>query len=147
MREISSRRQFLGVLLLMPLTSCGGHSRVPPVPLSDHPAGPCPAISDSVASDSSFKSARADSAHHILIRDGPTHFAYVSTLIDGQWASWNDNGHGQALGPDIKPEDIDRLEIMKGPAAQKAYGTCPGVGLIIITTKSKTWRPYSHENH
>ncbi len=147
MREISSQHQFLGLLLLVPLTSCGGHSRVQPVPLVDHPAGPCPVISDSVASDSSVKSAHADTVHRIIIRDGPTHFAYVSTLIDGQWAAWNDHGSGQALGPDLKPEDIDRVEIVKAPAAQKAYGTCPGVGLIIITTKSKTWRPYSHESH
>jgi hypothetical protein len=71
----------------------------------------------------------------------------VSILIDGQWAAWNDGPGGPApLGPDLDPKEIDRVEILKTPAARQAYGTCPGVGLIIITTKGKTWRPYAREN-
>jgi hypothetical protein len=139
--------QLLGLLLLTPLTGCGGHSKMQPVPVATHPAGSCPVIRDSDASDKRFRSARADSAPLSRIRDGPRHVGYVSVLIDGQWAQWNDDGSGPALGPDLKPDDVDRVEIVKGPAAQQRYGTCPGVGLIIFTTKSKTWRPYSHESH
>ena len=83
----------------------------------------------------------------VVIRDGPTRFVYVSILIDGLWAAWNDNGTGQMLGADLKPDEIERVEVLKSAAAQKAYGTCPGVGLIIITTKSKNWHPSPHESH
>jgi len=132
-----SHSHLLGLLVLMSLTSCGGHSRAQPLPVATHPAGSCPVISDTTS-----PSTRADSAPHVLIRDGPPHFGYVSILIDGQWAAWNDGGSGPALGPDLKPDDVDHVEIVKGLAAQQRYGTCPGVGLIVITTKSRTWRPY-----
>src|SRR6266550_2531748 len=68
---------------------------------------------------------------------------YVSMLIDGQRATWNQLSYalGPQAGPELDTNDIERVEVVKPPIAQATYGTCPGVGLILITTKSKTWHP------
>ncbi len=63
-------------------------------------------------------------------------------VIDGIRLSDNNNsssfGNGGAnfsrLG-DISPEDIDNIEIVKGPSAATLYGTDAANGVIVITTK------------
>jgi hypothetical protein len=78
-------------------------------------------------------------------RDG----LYITYLVDGQVALRNQPNRrrtsseaaGFGSGPDLDPADIQSVEILKPLAAQRAYGTCPGVALILITTKSKTWHP------
>ena len=143
---MASIPRVLPCLVLVTLMSCAGRGpsrETSALTIAKPPDGPCPTIPDSTVPDSS-PTPQADSGHRILIRDGPTHFGYVSILIDGQWAAWNDSnaGGGRPLGPDVDANDVDRVEISKPAAAQREYGTCPGVGLIIITTKSKKWRPY-----
>jgi TonB-linked SusC/RagA family outer membrane protein len=63
-------------------------------------------------------------------------------VIDGQRMT-SDNGSTQfgnggnnfsRLG-DINPEDIDNIEIVKGPSAATLYGTDAANGVILITTK------------
>ena len=68
---------------------------------------------------------------------------FVSYLVDSQRAYWNEPKHGEAAFhvPDIDPDDIRTMEILEPAAAQQRFGTCPGVELIVITTKSRTWRP------
>jgi len=65
-------------------------------------------------------------------------------LVDGLRAAWYapESTSGPSLELDIDPNDIESVELLKADSARRAYGTCPGVGLILITTKSKTWRPY-----
>ena len=103
-------------------------------------------ISDSSPRDSATTPVTKDSNPRILIRDGPSRRPnYVSILIDSQWAAWNDEqGGARLLGPDINPNDIEKVEVFKGTFG-RPYGVCPGVGLIVITTKSKTWRPPPHQ--
>lgn len=72
--------------------------------------------------------------------------------IDGVLAS-NSRG-GIALGGqdysrlnDLNPEDIENIEILKGPAASAIYGTAAANGVILITTKkgragAPQWRGY-----
>jgi outer membrane receptor protein involved in Fe transport len=79
----------------------------------------------------------------------------VTILVDGQFAVHNqpaaqgyelDGSHetaGFGSGPDIDPNDVESVEVLKSAAARNAYGTCPGVALILITTKSKKWHPYT----
>ena len=63
-------------------------------------------------------------------------------IIDGTRMSSNNGsaafGNGGAnfsrLG-DISPEDIDNIEIVKGPSAATLYGTDAANGVIVITTK------------
>ncbi|MGE5731919.1 MAG: TonB-dependent receptor plug domain-containing protein, partial [Gemmatimonas sp.] len=63
-------------------------------------------------------------------------------VIDGTRMSSNNNsasfGNGgnnfSRLG-DISPEDIDNIEIVKGPSAATLYGTDAANGVIVITTK------------
>jgi hypothetical protein len=141
-------RRILAWLVLVPLVSCGGRgSRVETsaLPVAKFPSDSCPTIRDSTVPDSSPALASLDlRGRRILVRDGPSPPQYVSILIDGQWAAWND-AQGRILGPDLDPKDIETVDVLKGPTARLAYGTCPGVGLIIITTKSKKWRPYPRD--
>jgi TonB-dependent starch-binding outer membrane protein SusC len=49
---------------------------------------------------------------------------------------------------DINPEDIQNIEILKGPAASAMYGTAAANGVILITTRrgrvgAPTWRAYA----
>jgi hypothetical protein len=69
--------------------------------------------------------------------------SFVSYLVDGQRAYWNEpkNGKTAFRVPDIDPDDIRTLEILEPASARKRFGSCPGVELIVITTKSRTWRP------
>lgn len=63
-------------------------------------------------------------------------------VIDGTRMSSNNNstsfGNGGAnfsrLG-DISPEDIENIEIVKGPSAATLYGTDAANGVVVITTK------------
>lgn len=68
---------------------------------------------------------------------------FVSYLVDGQRAYWNESKHDETAFhvPDIDSDDIRTMEVLEPAAAQKRFGTCPGVELIVITTKSRTWRP------
>ena len=72
--------------------------------------------------------------------------------IDGVLAS---NGKGGiSLGGqdysrlnDINPEEIENIEILKGPAASAIYGSAAAVGVILISTKrglagAPVWRAY-----
>jgi len=49
---------------------------------------------------------------------------------------------------DLSPEDIESMEILKGPAASALYGTAAANGVILITTKrgragAAQWRAYA----
>ena len=137
-----SSGQLLACLMLVPLISCAGRgsrAETSAISIAKLPTGTCPVIPDSTVPDSSARPAPSDSTPRVIIRDGPTQHGYVSILIDGQWATWNN----EPLGPDLDPNDVDRVEVLKSVIASRAYGTCPGVGLIIITTKTKKWRPSS----
>jgi len=50
---------------------------------------------------------------------------------EGAWAG----GQGISLLADLNPEDIEKIEILKGPAAAASYGTNGSNGVILITTK------------
>src|ERR1043165_1141093 len=76
-------------------------------------------------------------------------------VIDGMRMSSNNGsttfGNGgnnfSRLG-DISPEDIDNIEIVKGPSAATLYGTDAANGVIVITTKkgragSAHWTTYA----
>ncbi len=131
-------------LFLQVVVSCAGpiqHSTTSAVPPGSRVAtDSCPSLADSTTTTVPSE---------VVIDNGPRMVPgtrYVSILIDGQRAAWNQRQDmpGPQLGPDLDPSDIQAVEVVKPVVAQSAYGTCPGVGLILITTKSKTWRPHSH---
>ncbi len=62
-------------------------------------------------------------------------------IIDGVRA---DNGNGSSIGVggqtpnrlnDINPEDIENIEVLKGPSASALYGTAAANGVILVTTR------------
>lgn len=85
---------------------------------------------------------------------GPTHdlsvrgpFArYITFVIDSVYVIANQL-QGSAARPDsatipldLKPADIERIEIVKSGAAAR-WNACPGVATVLIFTISKKWRP------
>jgi TonB-linked SusC/RagA family outer membrane protein len=62
-------------------------------------------------------------------------------IVDGVRA---DNGNGSTLGVggqtpnrlnDINPEDIESIDVLKGPAAAALYGTAAANGVLLVTTR------------
>lgn len=64
------------------------------------------------------------------IRNGRTNLNGAS---GGQAAANQDDAANRIA--DINPDDIERIEVLKGPSAAAIYGTRANAGVIIITTK------------
>lgn len=63
-------------------------------------------------------------------------------IIDGVRAdnntSWGDGGTTRSMASrfdDLRPEDIEDIQIIKGPSATALYGSEAAVGVLVITTK------------
>lgn len=57
----------------------------------------------------------------------------VSGATGGASSATQDNAANRIA--DLNPEDIERIEVLKGPSAAAIYGTRANAGVIIITTK------------
>lgn len=64
------------------------------------------------------------------IRNGRTQ---VNGASGGQSSATQDDGSNRIA--DINPDDIESIEVLKGPSAAAIYGTRANAGVIIITTK------------
>ncbi len=64
------------------------------------------------------------------VRNGRTNLNGAS---GGQNAATQDDAANRIA--DINPDDIERIEVLKGPSAAAIYGTRANAGVIIITTK------------
>ena len=64
------------------------------------------------------------------LRSGRT---LVSGAASGENAASQDNSANRIA--DINPDDIESIEVLKGPSAAAIYGTRANAGVIIITTK------------
>ncbi|GAC1642478.1 MAG: SusC/RagA family TonB-linked outer membrane protein [Chloroflexota bacterium] len=53
----------------------------------------------------------------------------------GNGASFNTGGNNASRISDISPEDIENIEIVKGPSAATLYGTDAANGVVVVTTK------------
>lgn len=69
----------------------------------------------------------------LIVVDGVPVNNFTGTTENGYWGAGFDRGNG--LG-DISPDDIESMQILKGPAASALYGARAGNGVIQITTKS-----------
>jgi TonB-linked SusC/RagA family outer membrane protein len=76
-------------------------------------------------------------------------------IVDGVRIDNNPNGSASFVGgqvvsrfDDINPEEIESVEVLKGPAASALYGTAAANGVLQITTKRgrsgrTSWRAYA----
>lgn len=55
--------------------------------------------------------------------------------VTGNGASGNTGGNNASRVGDLNPEDIESIEVVKGPAAATLYGTDAANGVILVTTK------------
>lgn len=69
----------------------------------------------------------------LIVVDGIPIDNFTGTTENGYWGAGFDRGNG--LG-DISPDDIESMQVLKGPAAAALYGARAGNGVIQITTKS-----------
>jgi TonB-linked SusC/RagA family outer membrane protein len=53
--------------------------------------------------------------------------------------NWGESDYGDGIG-DINPEDIESVNVLKGPNASALYGSRGANGVIVITTKSASKR-------
>ena len=65
-----------------------------------------------------------------VIRTGRTQ---VNGASGGQSAATQDGAANRIA--DLNPDDIERIEVLKGPSAAAIYGTRANAGVVIITTK------------
>ncbi|OZC02095.1 carboxypeptidase-like regulatory domain-containing protein [Rubricoccus marinus] len=57
-------------------------------------------------------------------------------IDDSQVTGFGVGGQGTSALADINPNDIESIDVLKGPAAAALYGTDASNGVVIITTKS-----------
>jgi hypothetical protein len=78
----------------------------------------------------------------------------ITYLVDGQVALRNQPNRrtrtsseaaGFGSGPDLDPADVESVEIVKPLAAQRGYGTCPGVALISDHHQEQDMAPLSRQ--
>lgn len=55
--------------------------------------------------------------------------------VTGNGAGGNTGGNNASRVGDLNPEDIESIEVVKGPAAATLYGTDAANGVILVTTK------------
>jgi TonB-linked SusC/RagA family outer membrane protein len=76
-------------------------------------------------------------------------------FVDGIRINSSNSGLGTGGAPtsrlnDINPEDIENIEVIRGPAASATYGTDAATGVIVITTKkgrqgAARWSVYTEQ--
>ena len=68
---------------------------------------------------------------------------FVSIIVDGKRAAWNYPmsmmSENTSFG--IKRGEIKSMRGVDWEEAARVYGTCPGVSLILVETKSGNWQP------
>src|SRR4029453_17917680 len=65
----------------------------------------------------------------LIIIDG------VRAISDVSGPTSDTGGQNPSRLDDLNPEDIDNIEVIKGPAAAALYGTASANGVVQITTK------------
>src|SRR5262249_60020629 len=80
----------------------------------------------------------------IFIVDGIRMSSGSGTGNNNSGSSFGDGGNDPSRLGDISPEDIDNIEIVKGPSAATLYGTDAANGVIVITTKKGRASPSAH---
>jgi len=70
---------------------------------------------------------------------------YMSVIVDGSIAYRNRptssiSDYVSPFDPPLRPDELKSMRLANAAEAQR-YGACLGVPLIIVETKSGTWRP------
>jgi len=56
-------------------------------------------------------------------------------MDDSEVLGYGVGGQGMSMLANLNPEDIDKIEVLKGPAGAASYGTSGSNGVVLITTK------------
>jgi hypothetical protein len=101
----------------------------------------CPTVRADSTKDSITKV--GDSAATRRSRRYPT---FLTIIIDGQRAAWNYptsqmDDYTSPYNPPLRPGELKSMVFVKADVAERLYGSCPGVPVFLIETKSGSWRP------
>jgi hypothetical protein len=68
---------------------------------------------------------------------------FVSVIIDGQRAAWNYpiSMIDEATSFGMRPSELKSMKLVEEKEALQLYGSCPGVPLFLLETKSGKWHP------
>ena len=112
----------------------------PPAPRSvARPACPTP------RTDSTKASARKVGDATAIPR--PKHNSdLLSIIIDGRIAVWNYpqsqmDDYTSPYDPSLRASELKSVVLVDPEKAERLYGTCPGVPVFVIETKSGNWHP------
>lgn len=122
------------VLLALGATSCLSH---PKTSSSTAYQPACPRLR---ADSSGATSAAADSLALERARKYPR---FISIIVDGRRAAWNYpvDMMSENITFGVQRGDIKSMKGVDWQDAEGVYGVCPGVGLVLIETKSGNWQP------
>ena len=68
---------------------------------------------------------------------------FMSIIIDGKRAAWNYPvaKMSENINFGLQRSDLKSMKRVESDEAERVYGVCPGVGLVLIETKSGNWQP------
>jgi TonB-dependent SusC/RagA subfamily outer membrane receptor len=78
---------------------------------------------------------RVRGANSLSLSDEPLVFVDGTNVTNSSGLSFGVGGQAVSRLNDISPDDIEKVEILKGPAATAIYGTAAANGVLLITTK------------
>ena len=112
----------------------------PPATKSFEPSA-CPTLRNDLTNASATKV--GDST---TIRRPSHHPELLSIIIDGRRAVWNYpvsqmDDYTSTFKPSLMASELKSVVLVKPDEAERLYGTCPGVPLFVIETKSGNWHP------
>jgi hypothetical protein len=106
----------------------------------------CPSP-DSIRAESDRRSAAPSESGqvHMSIRETPSRLRYVTYVVDSQYVlltdqSAADSGTRNPLS-DLRVADIQGIYVLKEKAVPGSWRRCPEVPVMLILTKSRSWRP------
>lgn len=127
-----------GVAMVIVVIACAANH--PPVTKSvARSACPTPRSDSTKASATTVGGARA-------IRR-PVHSPeLLSIIIDGRIAVWNYprsqmDDYTSTFNPSVRASELKSVIVVKPEEAERLYGGCPGVPIMVIETKSGNWHP------
>jgi hypothetical protein len=107
---------------------------------------PCPSP-DSIRAERNRTSAVPSESGqvHMSIRETPSRLRYVTYVVDTQYVVLADQSAADSVTrnplSDLPVADIEGIYVLKEKAVPGSWRTCPEVPVMLILTRSKSWRP------
>ena len=127
----------VGLIVIVVIACAANH---PPATKSFGPPA-CPTLRND-----STKLSATQAADAATIRRPSQYPEFLSIIIDGRRAVWNYpisqmDDYTSTFKPSLRPSELKSVILVKPDEAERLYGSCPGVPVFVIETKSGNWHP------